>query len=281
MREPHEFTLPDGRENLDGGGIAHEEPERWLEFVEADAERYGSLSELTDARRFAVHVGAGPSLDLNGHLLGRLKRPEVALYATDGAYPWLNSHGIVPDYVITSEETSHTCKFFEGLNTEGSTLLCSHMAYPGAKERWAAGGGRVLQYVNWMQRPGHITQRWVDVALPPSLPKVEPCRGTVICHCMQIAHDLGVTGHVMVGCDWGQGGDRLHCEGYRAPQWRENIEGRFKMSLSRFLEDLERPEWAWLKTDVVNATEGGVLELNNAPLRETLDSLCLLGDERG
>ncbi len=245
----------------------------WYEIAKQDHDLYYSFDDIPLGRLdipVAIHIGAGPSLDKNGHLLFKVNRSRCALIAADSAWGWCVDHGLEPDMVVTVEETRLIC---DAIREGGQVPLVSSLcARPELKQMW---GGPVYQYINWTDYTG-VRQRWHGKQFP-DLPLIESLPASVIFMQVALAEHIGIERHVFVGVDMyvPEGGPH-HCSGFRMDVSGQKAEEVFSRVRNRAHEMLGSDHWSWLKPRITNCTEGGKLEINNRPLEETLRELGVL-----
>ncbi len=168
----------------------------------------------TARNRPLIVVGAGPSLDRSLAELAACQA-DFGIIACDGAYPSLVKAGVRPDWVVSTDGSEKTWRYFAAARAQGWTtpVVClphSNPAvfrhHPGPKIVALAAAGEAGAFVAARTR-----RPW------PSL-DVGLCVGHAA---LELARWMGADPIIMVGFDLGYLGARFHPQDMPAPYFHE------------------------------------------------------------
>jgi hypothetical protein len=229
-------------------------------------------------------VGAGPSLDKNAeHLRGF---PGI-IFATDRAAIPLAARGIHPDLVITVDPKPQViASMLQYAENREQVLAVSVVSDPDVSRVWKG----LKLYMSGL----HFGTQFFDHLLPhlfPGMPGLHQV-GNVGNSAVHMAAWVGASPIVLVGMDYGYTGGRMHAASWsrKGKGWREVVSdhaGALERRTGKVVVDgvttygpyvgyrdtLYRLREAG-KLDIVNATEGGILNgLPCEPLRRVVKRL--------
>lgn len=226
-----------------------------------------TLDDLRDRGRgwAAVVVGAGPSIDHTVHEL-RAARERPIVIACDAACGTLARAGMIPDLIVTTDDSERVWRHFARLPKSFRSLplaVLTHSAWPVIRRH--AGplfAGRPANAA------GEAIARFTRLDLPPF------DSGQSVGHAaLETAVLMGCSPIVLTGFDLGYQGDRFHPADMQLPYFHDHppleenlltVPGNdghpVKTDLSMFfyLREFER-RIARLRTPVINATKGGAV----------------------
>lgn len=231
-------------------------------------------------------VGAGPSLDKNGHLL--VDFPGIII-CVDKAYKMLLARGIEPDFVISID--CHYDLIAEMLDhpwNKRHKLILNTAADPKISKIWK---GEIYWYL--MRHPG---VQFMDKILPALFPKFDSLEnvGCVGNTSVTFSEYIGASPVVLVGQDYGYTGGKMHAtrfefdkngnvlneiEDDHEKKMRERTGKVSVGGVTTYLpfKGYMRSLYAiakFRKVNVVNCTEGGILQqLPRLGLKEMIEKI--------
>ena len=218
----------------------------------------------TAAGRPVVVVGAGPSLD---KCIGELAahRDRAVIVSCDGAWSTLAHAGIVPDFVVSTDDTEKTWRFFA--NAEGPQSQVPAVCL--LQSNWS-----VVRYHRgplFFCRSTSALDQAIDRFVRP-VPVLDS--GHCVGHAaLELAVLLGGSPVILTGFDLAYDGDRFHPEHMPVPYFHDHppheknimtVPGRdgralkTDLSMVLYLKEFEK-RIAALNRPVLNATVGGAL----------------------
>jgi len=236
-------------------------------------ERLGAFPDVDDAD--VVIVGAGPSLDYTVDSLFKLQ-DRAYVIATDGSLQTLIKNGVVPDFLVSCEDTVLSWRFVAGLE-ESLRNVPLFMDFKGNHQLAANYPGPVVFTCESEK------DLWYE-ELSASFPILE--LGRCVGHmAFNLAVAIGAGRIVMTGFDLAFRNDSFHPKNMPVPYFHDapvpvpvEIPGRngellrTDISMRTYLKDFE-----WLisqvKQVVVDATEGGSLK-QGATIMTLEEALC-------
>jgi len=236
----------------------------------------------------AFIVGAGPSLNKNGHLLAGVRGCGLVLACDTALRPLLRA-GVAPDVVMSIDGSDLNYKNFAGVDAPGTTLVAEPMTFHRIVAEYrgplliASFGGPVMDWVEgFCGKKGELKSG-----------------GSVSTAAFHLAHRLGCNPIVFVGQDLSYPGGDTYArgtfyadEGYRSPLSRQDmvevpavgggtvLTPRFmKCFISWFEEAIPALKRSTPDLEVIDATEGGarIAGTSLAPLGDVLDEYCRAG----
>ena len=230
-------------------------------------------------------VGAGPSLDHNGHFL---KNFPGLIICADRAYKHLIAEGVEPDLVMSVDcHIDHVANMLKCPRNKRHALLVNTCADPRVSQEWK---GDIFWYN--MRHPG---VQFPDRILPALFPTFDsiPNLGNVGNSSVWMADHMGCSPLVLVGQDYGYTGGRAHARDYEfdadgIPTLIDTDHGKKleersgKLEMNGVITYVAYPGYALtmaklakdLRIDVINATEGGIItDFKQQMLEETSKSL--------
>lgn len=289
--------------------------EKWINNYSKNLENNTFSCEKTRPLRFLqktvpywnipiILVAAGPSLDKNLHILKKYQKNAIILSA-DVIFFKLLENDIIPNFVVNIDPASDFIRFWEGLDTTVSTLICPTTAHPDVLDMWK---GKKFFF-----NQADVKGSYKDIVLK-KLVKATEGFGAVLnrffigATMLQIASIFNPKPVILVGYDFAYTDGKAYCDGfldrkiyddtteYGSPEHTENIKKLKAMEVNAnvdmndiygnliksnktlvfyrnsFLELIHRI----LKMQyVINATEGGILtSVPNLPLEKCLTVYC-------
>ncbi|MBN1669893.1 MAG: DUF115 domain-containing protein [Kiritimatiellae bacterium] len=234
-----------------------------LNLPHAAAERNLDALRGLARDRPAVVVGAGPSLDKNVAVLAE-RAARVTVVACDGAWTTLDRAGIVPDVVITTDDTERVWRHFAEVSAARAravVVALLHSSWP------------VVRYCRGaivFARSDLPVDRSLTGATGRPIPVLDS--GLCVGHAaLEVARILGATPIILIGFDLGYKGTRFHPRHAAVPSFHERppepanltvvpgVDGkpiRTDLSMLMYLREFER-RIRLLDRPVWDATEGG------------------------
>jgi hypothetical protein len=236
----------------------------------------------------AFIVGAGPSLNKNGHLLAGVRGCGLVLACDTALRPLLRA-GVAPDVVMSIDGSDLNYKNFAGVDAPDTTLVAEPMTVHRIVAEYrgplliASFGGPVMDWVEgFCGKKGELKSG-----------------GSVSTAALHFAHRMGCNPIVFVGQDLSYPGGIAYAqgtfyadEGYRSPLSRQDmvevpavdggtvITPRFmKCFINWFEEAIPALKRSTPELEVIDATEGGarIAGTSLATLGDVLDVYCRAG----
>lgn len=251
-----------------------------------------------------VLVAAGPSVDKNIQNLKKYQKNAIILSADVALYKLLEND-IFPDFTVNIDPSDMFHRFWKGLNTSKSTLVCPTTVNPFSLEIWK--GNKF--FFNQIDRKG-TTQGTILKRLLKSTDGF----GNVInryfigATMLQIATIFNPRPAILVGYDFAYSDGKAYCDGFLerkiyddtlpdgSPEQKAHIENLKKQEVSTEVEDIDihgkkvytskllqfyRNSFVRLihyelkLRHIINATEGGILTgMPVMKLENALDKYC-------
>ena len=113
---------------------------RWMANTKRNSKNYPDMGNEQSLERYngyltnksAIMIGAGPSLKKNGHLL---KKTDITKIAMLHALPYLDSIGVIPEFVVHSDALSDD-KVFVTESSKDITLIAHTFVAPALLRKW-------------------------------------------------------------------------------------------------------------------------------------------------
>ncbi len=234
--------------------------------------------------RPCIVVGAGPSLDKNGHLLPQAKGRAI-LIAAGSAINALLSQGVEPDLVVSIDPGEANYRHFANVRSTEIPLVYAPTLYPRIVAEYQGprlvGTLNVLPFASWLFR--FLGAEKGAMSSGPSVANTA----------WDLARLMGCNPIILVGLDLAYTDDRTHAEGAvhaRKLETATQGEGRYIRTLdiwgkpvltSHAFEAMriwfqQRVEACGGQVRCINATEGGIgiPGVPNRPLAEVLSEYC-------
>ncbi len=241
-----------------------------------------------------VLLCAGPSLDDN---IGQLKEYQnnAIIVCVDMALYAVQQAGITPDFVVSVDSSIHISKMWELCDTRGMKLICPTTTHPDTIDKWE---GEIF-FFNQIDRADDIKGFILSHLIQPTASYGSiPNRFFVGATALQFLDLFKPSKLIVAGCDFGYIKDRIYCKGvmesrvqdlYGTEQYSIEIEKKTikvleeaftvdgvstsetmsKLYLDTFYNIVQQ-----LRMDVINSTEGGLLQSNNMKLKQSLYEHC-------
>jgi len=251
-----------------------------------------------------VLVAAGPSLDKNIHILKKYQKNAIILSA-DVIFFKLLEYDIIPNFVVNIDPAVDFIRFWEGLDTSKSTLICPTTAHPDVLSAWK---GKKFFF-----NQTDIKNSYKEIILK-KLVKATEGYGTVLnrffigATMLQIASVFKPRPVILIGYDFAYTDGKAYCDGfldrkiyddtteYGSLEHTENIKKLKAMEVNANV-DMNDIYGNPIKTNktlvfyknsflelvhrilriqyIVNATEGGILTgIPNMTLEKCLAAYC-------
>lgn len=225
----------------------------------------------------AVIVGAGPSLDKNGHLLGQVLN-KAAIFAGGSALPALKQFGIKPHFGGGIDPNITQCERIASFGKVDFPYLFSTRVNAQALKMIAG------PKVHIPSTGGYDTALWINERL--GIPKAKIDEGFNVVHFMtECARQMGCNPIIFIGLDLSLPNNVHYAKGVSQPEempddlvQTQDIYGNPTVSRWMWLkESLWLSEFAKKYPDIrcINATEGGIgfAGVPNIPFSEVIASL--------
>jgi hypothetical protein len=212
-------------------------------------------------QRPALIVSAGPSLNKQIPLLAK-HQDLFTIFAVDTVWPILNSHGIVPDYLVALDPLALPSWPQDGLSPR-TRLVVDVIASPNVV--WSHDRGHIMTCAD-----GHIAETLGFLGARPGRLGVG---GSVATLAFNMAVHMGANPIVLIGQDLALTGGKDHADGYLFTYSSEMLQGRSDKGydVEGYYGDRVRTERqllaykSWFEDRfkelpevmVINATEGG------------------------
>jgi hypothetical protein len=212
-------------------------------------------------QRPALIVSAGPSLNKQLPLLAQ-NQHLFTIFAVDTVWPILNTHGIVPDYLVALDPVTLPSWPRDGLSPH-TRLVTDMIASPNMV--WSHDRGHIMTCAD-----GHIAETLGFLGARPGRLGVG---GSVATLAFNMAVHMGANPIVLIGQDLALTGGKDHADGYLFTYSSEMLQGRSDKGydVEGYYGDRVRTERqllaykAWFEERfkelpevmVINATEGG------------------------
>lgn len=214
----------------------------------------------------AVVIAAGPSLEKNSRKLLGVER--VLLIAVEAAAPYLFDAGIIPHIVVTAEEQANSAIIFKRFKGwfPGVCLACSTTASPLGLYICRSLGASLYFYNN---AHASLNYRYTMKILPVNYPHLVPLCGSITFHAVALAGYMGIESVALVGADFHvASGKKTHAGDYKVDGIPADAMNEAFAWHQRELEMAKAQ-----LTNVVNCTEGGVLDVfQRQPLETFLEA---------
>ncbi len=213
------------------------------------------------AQRPAIIVSAGPSLNKQLPLLAA-HQDLFTIIAVDTVWPILNTHGIVPDYLVALDPVTPPSWPQDGLSPR-TRLVADMIASPTMV--WSHDRGHIMTCAD-----GHIAETLRFLGASPGRLGVG---GSVATLAFNLAVHMGANPVVLIGQDLALTGGKDHADGYLYTYSAQMLEGRTEKGydVDGYYGGKVRTERqllaykAWFEARfkelpdlmVINATEGG------------------------
>lgn len=170
---------------------------RWQENTLANARRLVAAPDLSGwegkfAGRSLILAAAGPSLDESLEFVRR-HAEDCVVVAVNSSYRALRRAGIVPHFALAADPLQWVDRGFEGVETDGTVLLCPFIVYPAVPQRF---GRRIC---TWSENSVLATHLRRAVGLGPGSGVLE--HGTVSACVFDVARVFGCRRILFVGQD--------------------------------------------------------------------------------
>ena len=241
-----------------------------------------------------VMLAAGPSLDYNIHELKGYQQ-NVVIGCVDMALYAVQQAGIIPDFVISVDSSIHISEMWKSCNTEVLTLICSTTTHPETIDCWK---GNIFLY-NQLD----LKNDPKGIALANLIQPTINYGGIlnmffVGATALQVLEMFKPKIMILAGCDFAYRENKVYCQGVLesrlqslagTPQYEIEKNFRIKRALDAAfpLDGLMTSEILsglyintffdiiqGLRLNVINSTEGGILNFNNMPLKDSLKQFC-------
>ncbi len=151
-----------------------------------------------------ILVSAGPSLDTSLEFVKGRQETSV-IVAVNSSYRALRNAGVVPHFVIAADPYEYTERGFEGVETDGTVLICPFIVYPKVAQRFR---GRAF---TWSRN--NLLASYLRLLTGRALGSEVVEIGTVSACIFDIAKIFGSGTIVFVGQDLAAGSDgQLHAK---------------------------------------------------------------------
>jgi len=241
-----------------------------------------------------VLIGAGPSLDDNINELKSYQN-NVIIVCVDMALYAVQQAGIKPDFVVSVDSSEYISKMWEICDTRDIKLICSTSTHPDTIDKWNGG----IFFYNQIDKATDIKGFILSHLIQPTASYgAIPNRYFVGATAIQFLEMFKPSKLITIGCDFGYHKDKIYCKGvmesrvnslYGTDQYHVVKEEKIKTVLDAaftvdgvltsetmsklYLETFHDTVQA-LRMDVINSTEGGLLNLNNMKLKDSLLQFC-------
>lgn len=241
-----------------------------------------------------VMLAAGPSLDYNIKEL-KLYQQNVIIGCVDMALYAVQQAEIIPDFVISVDSSIYISEMWKACNTESLTLICPTTTHPETIDCWK-GNIFLFNQLDLKDDPKGIA---LNNLVQPTLNYGGILnRFFVGATALQVLEMFKPNLMILAGCDFAYREDKVYCQGVLearlqhlagTPEYEIEKDFRIKRALdaaftldgimtSEILSGLYINTFfgviQGLRLNVINSTEGGILNYNNMPLKESLKKYC-------
>ena len=241
-----------------------------------------------------VMLAAGPSLDYNIQELKNYQQ-NVVIGCVDMSLYAVQQAGIVPDFVISVDSSVYISEMWKACNTEGLTLICSTTTHPETIDCWK---GNIFLYNQLDLKDDPKGVALANLIQPTLNYGGILNRFFVGATALQVLDMFKPNIVIVAGCDFAYRENKIYCQGVLesrlqslagTPQYEIEKNFRIKRALdSAFTFDGIMTSEALsglylntffgiiqgLKLQIINSTEGGILNYNNMPLKDSLKRFC-------
>lgn len=241
-----------------------------------------------------ILISAGPSLDDN---ISKVKsyQNNAIIICVDLALYAVQQAGITPDFVVTVDSSEYISEMWKICDTRDLKLVCPTTTHPWTISNWEGS----FFFYNQMDDP-HDPKGFVlsHLVQPTAHYGNIPNKYFVGATALQFLQLFRPSVTILAGYDFGYKENKIYCKGvmesrvhylYGTDTYNIEKEKKIKKVLedaitvdgvltSEMMSDLYLKTFLYIvqvmKLKVVNSTEGGILNLNNMKLEDSLNEYC-------